>query len=225
MSTYEDHIEEIEALLKKAKAKWSLDSLGWIGYEDICQLIRIHINIKWHLWDQSRPFAPWCKAVISHRITNLIRDCYSSFARPCLKQCPYNMGGDGCSFTKSGIQDTTCPDYAKWYNKKGHIYNIKMPTSIEGKIIVSGANNHQVVDYGELADKLHEKVLERIPSKKLKKVYKLLYIDEVDEEVIVKMMKFIPDSNRKTIRYKQLENLKVKFLALAKQVMEEEDIC
>lgn len=225
MSQYEDHIEEIEDLLKKAKSKWNLDSLGWIGYDDVCQIVRLHIYDKWRLWDQSRPFIPWCKTVISHRISNLIRDCYTSFARPCVKQCPYNTGGDGCSFTKSGVQDITCSDFANWQKKKSYIYDIRMPVAIDGKTIIATAAERSNVDYSKAADKLHEKILARIETKKLKKAYRVLFIDELGDEEAAKVLKLTPDPNRKTVRYKQLENLKAKFLELAKLVMEEEDIC
>ena len=70
-----------------------------MDYDDVCQIIRLHIYKKWHLWDQSRPFKPWASMIISNQIKNLIRNNYSSFAKPCLR-CPHNMGATSCELQK-----------------------------------------------------------------------------------------------------------------------------
>ena len=88
---FEDKREDLDQLLLKYRPKWQLSALAWLDYDDVCQIIRLHVYNKWHLWDQSRPFKPWASMIISNQIKNLIRNNYTSFANPCLR-CQYNMG-------------------------------------------------------------------------------------------------------------------------------------
>ena len=114
---FEDKREDLDQLLLKYRPKWQLSALAWLDYDDVCQIIRLHVYNKWHLWDQSRPFKPWASMIISNQIKNLIRNNYTSFAKPCLR-CQYNMGGTLCDWTKSGDQDRTCADFDKVEEKE-----------------------------------------------------------------------------------------------------------
>ena len=114
---FEDKREDLDQLLLKYRPKWQLSALAWLDYDDVCQIIRLHVYNKWHLWDQSRPFKPWASMIISNQIKNLIRNNYTSFAKPCLRR-QYNMGGTLCDWTKSGDQDRTCADFEKSKKKK-----------------------------------------------------------------------------------------------------------
>ena len=82
MFVFQDKIAEIDVLLERSRKKWHLDAVQWMDYDDVCQIIRLHVHKKWHLWDQTRTFGPWCNRVISHQITNLIRNHYTSFQKP-----------------------------------------------------------------------------------------------------------------------------------------------
>ena len=127
---FDSQRDSLEELLKKYRPKWQLSALAWIDYDDVCQIIRFHIYKKWHLWDQTRPFKPWASMIISNQIKNLIRNNYSSFAKPCLR-CPHNMGATTCDWTKSREQDESCPDFNKWRKKKERAFNIKLPLALE----------------------------------------------------------------------------------------------
>ena len=56
--TYEDKAEEIDIEIKKRRGKWFLDSLAWLDFEDVEQMIKTHIYKKWHQWDQRRSLKP-----------------------------------------------------------------------------------------------------------------------------------------------------------------------
>lgn len=223
MITYEDCIDDINDLLKKSRDKWQLDSISWMGYDDVAQIIRLHILEKWHMWDQARPFKPWCRSVIQHQILNQIRNNYSSFCRPCLK-CPFNLGGDFCSFNKSGLQDDSCEPFKKWHGKKFYIYNLKFACNLEEKVVTDLFSNTIDVNYERSAAKLHEKVMIKLKNEKHLSIYKMLYIDEMNDDEVAKIMGFLPDGDKVNSRYKQLNNIKKKFLEIAKEVMQEEDI-
>tara|TARA_R100001015_G_C4614992_1_gene170947 strand:+ start:401 stop:1078 length:678 start_codon:yes stop_codon:yes gene_type:complete len=220
---FDSQSEDLEELLKKYRPKWQLSALAWIDYDDVCQIIRLHIYKKWDLWDQSRPFKPWASMIISNQIKNLIRNNYSSFAKPCLR-CPHNMGATSCELTKSKEQDETCPDFAKWKKKKERAFNIKLPLALEDGIASGVTTLKDFVDYKNASEKLHGLVMAQL-NEKHKKIYYMLYIDNIDENDVAKKFGFKADSaKRKKPRYKQMANLKKKFYNIAVKIMKDHDI-
>ena len=221
---FEDKREDLDQLLLKYRPKWQLSALAWLDYDDVCQIIRLHVYNKWHLWDQSRPFKPWASMIISNQIKNLIRNNYTSFAKPCLR-CQYNMGGTLCDWTKSGDQDRTCADFEKWKKKKERAYNIKLPLTLDdGVATLNTSSIKDQVDYKLSSGRLHELVMGQL-SERHKAIYAMLYIDHKDETEVAKKFGFKGDSTkRKTIRYKQISNLKKKFYRIAIKIMEDNDI-
>ena len=221
---FDDKRKDLDELLKKYRGKWQLNALAWLDYDDVCQIIRIHIYKKWHLWDQERPFKPWAAMIISNQIKNLVRNNYTSFARPCLR-CPHNMGNTACGLTKSREQDISCPLFAKWKKKKERAYNIKLPLSLDDAVAVSSTTHSQDhLNYVDSATKLHKLVVEHLNDKH-KQIYILLYIKNEDENKIAEKFGFKADSSkRKKPRYKQMANLKKKFYILALKIIKENDI-
>jgi len=221
---FEDKREDLDQLLLKYRPKWQLSALAWLDYDDVCQIIRLHVYNKWHLWDQSRPFKPWASMIISNQIKNLIRNNYTSFAKPCLR-CQYNMGGKLCDWTKSGDQDRTCADFNKWKKKKERAYNIKLPLTLDDGVATQNTSSiKDQLDYKLSSGRLHELVMKQL-SERHKAIYAMLYIEHKDETEVAKKFGFKGDSTkRKTIRYKQISNLKKKFYRIAIKIMEDNDI-
>ena len=221
---FDDKREDLDELLKKYRGKWQLNALAWLDYDDVCQIIRIHIYKKWHLWDQERPFKPWAAMIISNQIKNLVRNNYTSFARPCLR-CPHNMGNTACDLTKSREQDISCPLFDKWKKKKERAYNIKLPLSLDDAVAVSStAHSGDDFDYADSAAKLHKLVVKHL-NEKHKQIYIMLYVKNEDENKIAEKFGFKADSSkRKKPRYKQMANLKKKFYILALKIIKENDI-
>ena len=62
---YEDRSEAIDNEIRKRRGKWRLTSLAWIDFDDVSQIIRIHIYKKWEQWDQERPLLPWINKIIT----------------------------------------------------------------------------------------------------------------------------------------------------------------
>ena len=54
---FEDCIEQIDSEIRKRKSRWNLTALSWMDFDDVSQIIRIHIFKKWHLYDQSKSFS------------------------------------------------------------------------------------------------------------------------------------------------------------------------
>ena len=220
---YEDLVPEIEWLLNRYRSKWQLNSIAWLDYDDVSQIIRTHIYKKWHLWDQKRAFKPWASMLISNQIKNLIRNHYGNFAKPCLR-CSFYLGADECGFTKSKEQDDECSDFSKWKNKKQNAFNLKMPVSLDSLISVKDELYDDELDYDAKVKKIHNLVMNQLNDKH-KEIYRLLFIEHEDEEKVAKKFDFKRDtSKRKTPRYKQINNLKKKFHNIAMKVIKEEDL-
>lgn len=221
---YEDLQEEIERLIARNRSKWQLTAISWMDYEDVAQIIRRHIYVKWHLWDQSKPFGPWVGRLMQNQIKNQIRNHFGNFAKPC-RSCPHHLGGDECNLTKSGQTDEECALYAKWKQKKEKAYNLKLPLSLDPTISIGESCIKEGVDYDKKTHKLHDRVLSKLNSEKHKEIYKMLYIDHKDDTEVAEKFNFKQDKkNRKTPRYKHLNNLKKRFYEMAKAIMQEEDL-
>tara|TARA_R110000787_G_scaffold249542_2_gene355144 strand:- start:319 stop:723 length:405 start_codon:yes stop_codon:yes gene_type:complete len=133
------------------------------------------------------------------------------------------MGGVLCDWTKSNEQDRTCPIFNKWKKKKEIAYNIKLPLSLDENI-ASGAMSTIRIDYAKSSIKLHNLVIKRL-SERHKAIYIMLYVEHKDEQDVAERFGFKGDSTkRKTIRYKQISNLKKKFYKIAIKIMQENDI-
>ena len=220
---FDSQSADLEELLKKYRPKWQLSALAWMDYDDVCQIIRFHIHKKWHLWDQTRPFKPWASMIISNQIKNLIRNNYSSFAKPCLR-CPHNMGATSCEYTKSKEQDESCADFDKWKKKKERAFNIKLPLALEEGVATGTSSLKDFVNYKTSSNKLHQLVMKEL-NEKHKKIYHMLYIENIDENDVAKKFGFKADaSKRKKPRYKQMANLKKKFYTIAVKIMKDLDI-
>lgn len=221
---YEDMHHEIERLLARYRPKWQLTAIAWMDYDDICQLIRNHIHLKWHLWDQSLPFGPWCARLIYNQILNQIRNHYGNFAKPCLK-CQYYMSGDECAFSKSGKQDEQCDVFSRWKKKKKNAYDLKLPLSLDPTIAIGETCIKEGVDYDEKAALLHNSILLKLSSEKHKDIYRMIYIEHRSDQEVAEKFGFKEDKkNRKTPRYKQLNNLKKRFYDLGRKVLSEDDL-
>ena len=205
--TFEESIGIIDTELAKRRAKWHV-GIGWMDYDDVAQLIRIHIYNKWHLYDSSRPLAPWVNRIISHKIINLVDQHYANFARPCLK-CPESDGGTGC--LKYGEQCAQCPLYREWELKKKPALETKIPSSLdnfEGEIPLSRDYIHdpenEVVQLG--------KALSEVLDDNMYRVFKLSYIDHLPVEKVVKQVRPIWKGQffgRSTVREAQKEIIKI----------------
>src|SRR5438045_6798069 len=101
---YNDYREIIDAEIAKRRYKWNLNSLAWMDYDDVAQIIRLHIYTKWDQYDPSRPIQPWLNAVISSQTKNLIRNNYGNYARPCLR-CDAAEDNDGCKIYNKQCDD------------------------------------------------------------------------------------------------------------------------
>lgn len=227
--SFEDKIDVINTEIKKRRGKWKLKAIPSIDFDDVSQIIRIHINEKWYQWDQSRPLEPWVNTVITRQIINLIRNLYGNFARPCVsgdngKPCPANQGvdaqGEGlCSiYTK---QCNACPLYAYWEKHKKSAHDTKLPLPLDSHsqaVYDIPENNFDITRQVEL---LHEKMKEQLSPMQYK-VYKYLYIEGKDDDEVAKLMGYKTTEKNRFPGYKQIPNMRKLIIEKAKKIIEKD---
>lgn len=223
---FEEMLSIIETEIKKRRSKWFLSSITYLDFDDVTQILKAHINKKWHLWDQEKALEPWLNRVISNQLKNLIRNNYGIFAKPCIN-CPFNEGNNinlnACSFTSDGLQSEECPLYKKWAKNKKNEYNIKIPTSFEVHDFEISCNKHESYDLENAAERLHYFMKKRLNSKQFL-AYKLLFIEKIEEEEAAKKLGYKTSEKNRTAGYRQIKNLKNYFNSVAKKIIQEEDI-
>ena len=222
---YEDKIDIINGEIRKRKHKWFLDSIPWISFEDVEQIIRLHIYHKWDQWDQKRDLKPWINKIISNQFKNILRNFYLNFAKPC-SNCPFDssIGGENlCSFTKSGTQDNSCPLYKKWEKSKKSAHDVKIPLRLDAKEYEStefSANTFNV----DLAVVAVQKHLKADLSERHYKIYKMLFIDNITEDQVARELGYKTNESGRKAGYKQIKNLRKFFKEKVIRIIKNKDI-
>lgn len=219
--TFEESFDLINQEIRKRTNKWSLSSLNWMDFDDVSQIIRLHIYEKWHLYDASKPLGPWLNRIISNQIKNLIRNHYGNFTRPCLK-CEAQEGESGCKIY--GEQCSGCPLYRKWEKGKKSAYDIKMPLSLEDHSFE--INSIKINDgHGVEANikKLNVKLKEILkPNEWI--VYETIYIKNLSEEEAARQLGLKSNERNRKPGYKQIQNIKKSIIKKVKENIEKGDI-
>lgn len=218
--SFENYLEVIDEEISKRRNKWNLTSLNWMDYDDVSQIIRLHIYKKWHLFDQTKPIQPWLNVIIAHQIKNLIRNVYSNFARPCLK-CDAATENNGCKIHKE--QCVACPVYANWKNRKEPAIQIKLPVSIENhtdevRNVFDNASN--VFDHMEKAHTTMKKILKPLEYE----VYSGLFIRHEDESIVAKKLGYISNEKGRNPGYKQIKNIRKVIICKFKKALKDGQI-
>ena len=227
MAKFEDYSKELDSLLKSAEQKWGLN-LPSVSYEDIAQIIRLHIYNKFYLWDfKKAKFATWAKKVISNQITNLKKKYYLRFCSPCF-HCKFNQGGDACARNPSGKKNEECKEFLKWSKGKSAGQNINFAQSLDekfedneetSKIQVSG----DLINMSEATARLHELMLGALEDK-LHKFYTLRYIEGHGDDLIALAFGFTTTEEGRAPGYRQIYNMEAEIKKLAHFILSTQDI-
>ena len=218
--TFEESIDVIDNEIQKRKPKWTLTAINWMDFEDVSQIIRIHIHKKWHMYDENQPLKQWVNKIITNQISNILRNNYGNYKRPCL-DCPLAEGLDLCRLYE--VQCSACPLYAKWEKKKKHAYNIKLPVPIEYYTQELHSMESNYFDMERGAANLHKKLKEKLKPNEWK-VYQLLYIEHKTDEEIAKLMHYKTSEKGRSPGYKMIKNFKKKFLELSREMLDKGEV-
>ncbi len=202
--TFEESIDIINQEIFKRRNKWTLTAIQWMDYQDIAQILRIHINKKWYLWDQTRPIRPWLHALIVNQISNLVRNIYSNHSRPCLR-CAAAEGENLCNIYTT--QCSACPLYKNWLKTKKGAHDVKLPVALEYHINEVANRPEQLIDIEKVAKLLHDKMILVLKPKEYE-VYKYLFIDGKEEEELGEFLGLKTSESARKAGYRQVKNIK-----------------
>ena len=219
-SSFEGCIEIIDEEIRKRKSKWNLQSLAWMDFDDVSQIIKIHINNKWHLYDPKQPLRPWLNRIISNQLKNLIRNNYGNFTRPCLK-CAAAEENEGCKLFKKQCID--CPLYEYWNKNKKDAQNLKVPVSMDYHCIEVKNMSYSVDNFESNKNKLHKQMLSILKPLE-KTVYRLIYIENKSDEEVAKIMNYKTSEQGRPPGYKHIKNIKKSIVEKVKKVLERGDV-
>jgi len=217
---FDDYIEIIDQEIIKRKNKWALTSLQWLDFEDVAQIIRIHIFKKWEQYDSSKPIQPWLNRIITNQIRNIIRNSYSNFVRPCLR-CAAALPDDGCSIYIE--QCSRCPLYQTWEKKKKNAYNIKITVPMTSHEHEVKENWEEGIDIEASAQRLHKRM--KVILKPLEwKVYEALFINNEDEKKVAERLGYITNEKNRHPGYKQIKNIRKIIIDKAKKIISDDQV-
>ena len=216
---FEDCIEEINEEIRKRKSKWKLTSIAWMDFDDISQILRLHIYKKWDMYDPAKPLAPWLNRIITNQIKNLVRNNYGNYAKPCLK-CAASEGHDLCAIYNK--QDSTCPLYSNWEKNKKSAHDIKIPITLEDHEHLRSNMARNDFDFEKSVSRLN-KVLPKFLKPIEMKVYDLLFIQDLSEEEVAKKMGYKTSERNRAPGYKQIKNIKKAIIKKVKKIIEEDE--
>lgn len=217
---YEDYISLIDIEIKKRKNKWFLSRISGIDFDDVSQIIKIHIFKKWHLYNPKKKIEPWINTIISNQIKNLIRNNYGNYSKPCVK-CNASMPDSKCEIYIEQCAD--CPLYAKWQRTKEQAFNLKSCQSTE-------ENQNHIINKNDESFSLESniaKINQRIPfllKENEFQFYQLFYLEKNSEEEIARKMKFKTCEKNRKPGYKQIQNLKKSIIKKIKKAIFEDKI-
>lgn len=219
---FEDCIDLIEAAIRKQRSRWRLDCIAWFDFEDVEQVIKLHIYKKWNMWDQDRPLEPWINIIVTNQIRNLVRNHYGNYIRPCAG-CKYNLGDDACGYTPSKLQNSECGKYRDWEKTKKAAFDLKITVPSENHMFEIGSNPEKDVCFSSCVDKLNYYMKIELSSNHYK-AYHMLFFEKATEEDVAKFMGYKTNEKKRKAGYRQVKNLKKMFLQKATEIIKQHDI-
>ena len=214
---FEDCIEIIDQEIYKHRRKWQLSSIAWMDFEDIAQIIRIHIYNKWSMYDPKQSLLPWISVIISNQLRNLVRNVYSSHAKPCL-QCAAAESENGCLLYYN--QGVSCPIYKRWFENKKNAHDISIPLSIENHLHEVNDINGHFLNFDIASERLHNHMRTKLKKREWI-VYDLLYIQHKTEDDIAYKLGYKTTEKGRTAGYNTIRIIRKNIITKVKQALNE----
>lgn len=218
--TFEECIDIIDEEVRKRQGKWNLQSLAWMDFDDVSQIIKIHVFKKWELYDPQQPLRPWLNRIISNQLKNLIRNNYGNFTRPCLK-CAAAQEADKCKLFEK--QCNSCPLYEYWSKNKKDAQNLKIPVSLDYHSIEVKNLSYDSNSFNSNKDKLHKVMLSKLKPLE-RTVYRLIYIENKSDEEVAKIMNYTTSEQGRPPGYKHIKNIKKSIIEKVKKTLEKGEV-
>ena len=173
-----------------------------------------------------RDLKPWINKIITNQFKNILRNYYLNFAKPCAS-CPFDGSAtaeNSCLFTKTGVQDCTCPLYKKWSKYKKNAHDVKIPLRLDSMEFdqVSDSNpSHFEINncIGRVEKELKKELHDKYYS-----VYVMLFVDNKTEDEVAKELGYKSNEQGRTVGYKQIKNIKKMIKEKVIKIIKNKDI-
>lgn len=218
--TFEECLPEINIEIAKRAPRWQLSGVPSISFDDVSQILRIHLFKKFHLYSQDLPLAPWVNRILTRQIINLIRNLYGNFSRPCLR-CPANEGANLCQIYQ--IQCAKCNLFAKWEKGKKNAHDIKLAVTMENHTQEVYDKPSDFVDIERAGAELHKKIRPLLKPIEWK-AYKHLFIKFKEEDELSQILGFKTNEKGRAAGYRQIGNLKKSIIGKVKKLLSDGEI-
>lgn len=222
---FEDCLDIIDEEIAKRRAKWSLTAINWIDFDDVAQIIRIHIYKKWHLYKPENSLSPWLNVIINNQIRNLIRNHFGNFTKPCLK-CSAYMGDNLCKIYNSCSQK--CPYLREWTKNKKVAYNLRVTASISKEEVynkTSAEKESRITEasFEQATQRIHEYMRLNLKENEYK-IYDLLYIQGKGEKEAAEILGLKTTEKNRRPGYKHIKNVQKNIILKIKAAIAEDKI-
>lgn len=213
---FEDFANEIDEEIDKQRYRWMLESIQWIDFKDVAQIIRLHIYAKWYLYDSTKAIRPWVAKIVSNQIRNLVRNVYYNKAPVC-SRCPANQGNELCGIF-GGIHDRRCPVYQAWTTKKQDQYNVSIPLPLENHLEEVHEAPYDHIDVERAATEIHARMLE-ILSGKERRAYELMFVHGMSDKEVAEKLGYPPTSSGRQAGYRVLTGLRASIIQKVRKLI------
>jgi len=218
--TFEGSIDIINNEINKRRHRWNLTAIAWMDFDDVAQIIRLHIYKKWHLYKPEKPLCPWINTIISNQMKNLMRNIYLNHSRPCLN-CAASEGSNDCRIYIKQCND--CPLYANWEKNKKSAHDTKLPVSLELHTQEVHNKSDDFFDIEKASEILHSKMKEVLKPLEWK-VYYHLYIENKTEEETAVLMGYKTNEKGRAPGYKRVCNVKKIIIVKVKKILKKGEV-
>lgn len=221
---FKELLPRIRVIVGRRRPSWTLSTLPW---EDVESILITRIYQKLHLYDPARPFDNWANRLISRALSSLLRDMLYKHEKPCVTasayggDCIYNLGGDRCGFTASGIQCSQCPLYAKWAAKKEMARNLNASLSLESHAQEVQNMQEDFIDIAAAKVVIDAAIIAQLNPHEAK-VYRLLFIEHKTPEEVSKRLRYKTKNNAKVSQV--LRKMVARFKRMARDVIDTQDL-
>lgn len=225
---FKENYSQFQSLINKRKRSWRATSV--MEFEDLQSVLLTRLYQQLHRYDSNRPLDRWANTVITNTITNILRDKIFKNARPCIaatsygNPCVFARGCDGCAWTKSGKQDSSCRFYANWEKKKQAKFVVSTPLSMEAHLDETHSIQSDFLDIDGAKKVIDDKIMPHL-NKEEAKIYRLLYIEHLDMKVVGRKMGYKKQKNSEIPGYLILRTAVLRFKELSREIIEAENIC
>ena len=224
-SLYEEYSEVIHREIYKRRHKWHLTAISYMDFDDVVQIIKLHVLKKIHQYDKNEGvFVNWLNTLISNQIRNLLRNHYGAFNKIC-NSCEASEVDNKCAIYKE--QCSKCPAYYNWSLSRKGAYNVKLALSSENHFNEINSLPSESIDIDRSSILVHKKMLSVLNPIE-GKVYRLLYIEHKTEQQVALALitktfsKKVPVVTQKDL--KSIENYKDKIISKAKKLIYSNEI-